>query len=138
MIAYLDTSVILRVILGQPNAFRDLVQVELGVASSLVEVECLRTLDRLQLRAAVPDEALAAAREAAYRLTREMELVEPSATVLRTASQPMATPLGTLDAIHLATALRWIEASSRSLVMATHDTALALAARAHGLEVVGG
>jgi predicted nucleic acid-binding protein len=138
VIAYLDASVILRVILGQPDAFRDLDQVELGVASSLVEVECLRTLDRVRLRAAVSDSALAGAREAVYRLMQEVELIAPSATILRAASQPMATPLGTLDAIHLATALRWIEARGRSLVVATHDSALALAARAHGLEVVGG
>jgi len=91
----------------------------------------------LRLRASVGDDALAGARQAVYRLTQELELVEPTATVLRAASQPMATPLGTLDAIHLATALRWVEARGEDLVMATHDAALALAARAHGLEVVG-
>jgi predicted nucleic acid-binding protein len=137
MIAYLDASVILRVVLGQPDAFPDLARVDLGVASLLVEVECLRTLDRLRLRAVVTDDALARARDAVYRLIREVEVVEPTATILRTASQPMATPLGTLDAIHLATALRWVEARGQDLVMVTHDAALALAARAHGLEVIG-
>jgi hypothetical protein len=45
--------------------------------------------------------------------------------------------LGTLDAIHLATAMLWQESRGSSLFMATHDTALALAARASGLRVVG-
>jgi hypothetical protein len=46
--------------------------------------------------------------------------------------------LGTLDAIHLATALAWREAAGvEDLVMATHDLALATAARASGLRVVG-
>ena len=45
---------------------------------------------------------------------------------------------GTLDAIHLATALRWREHSDGGIVMATHDVALATAARACGLAVVGG
>ena len=45
--------------------------------------------------------------------------------------------MGTLDAIHLATALLWKEMSRKDLVMATHAGALALGARAHGLRVVG-
>ena len=49
----------------------------------------------------------------------------------------MPTELGTLDAIHLATALLWKESTGSDLVMATHDTALGLAATAHGLIVVG-
>jgi hypothetical protein len=49
----------------------------------------------------------------------------------------MPTELGTLDAIHLATALLWKESMGLGLVMATHDVGLALAAQAHGLTVVG-
>lgn len=137
MIAYLDSSVLLRVILGQPGRLREWDTIDTGVASALAEVECLRTLDRLRLRANLPDPELATRREAVYRLTEEMEIVEPSMAVLRRAAQPFATPLGTLDAVHLATALLWQEARGRALVMATHDQALALAARASGLRVIG-
>ena len=49
----------------------------------------------------------------------------------------MPTELGTLDVIHLATALLWSDMTSLPLVMATHDVALAIAAKAHGLTVVG-
>jgi hypothetical protein len=49
----------------------------------------------------------------------------------------MPTELGTLDAIHLATAILWKESVRTELVMATHDVALALGAQAHGLAVVG-
>ena len=59
------------------------------------------------------------------------------AVVLERAAQPMPTELGTLDAIHLATALLWKEMMGVELVMATHDGALALGAQAHGLPVVG-
>ena len=137
MIAYLDSSVLLRVILGQPDSLEEWKSVERGVASTLVEVECLRTLDRLRLREGLADEDLVVRREAVYRLTEEMEIVEPAGVVLERASQPMPTPLGTLDAIHLATALLWREGGGRELVMATHDTALGAAARAFGLHVVG-
>ena len=57
--------------------------------------------------------------------------------VLGRASVPLPSPLGTLDAIHLATGLLWRETRDRELVMATHDAALGVAARACGLAVVG-
>jgi len=49
----------------------------------------------------------------------------------------MPTELGTLDAIHLASALLWKDALGLEPVVATHDKALRLAATAHGLKVVG-
>ncbi|MFQ5678348.1 MAG: type II toxin-antitoxin system VapC family toxin [Gemmatimonadota bacterium] len=137
MIAYLDSSVLLRVLLGEPDRLPEWPQVEGGVASALVPVECLRTLDRLRVVAHLPAEEIAVRRESVFRLTAEMELVEPTWRVLRRAAEPFPTPLGTLDAVHLATALLWAETGERSLVLATHDRALALAARASGLEVIG-
>jgi predicted nucleic acid-binding protein len=137
MIAYLDSSVLLRLILGQADKLEQWDEVELGIASALVEVECLRTLDRLRLRTAMSYEDLALRREAVYRLAEELELVEPGRGVLHRAAQPLPVPLGTLDAIHLATALTWRELRREELVMATHDRDLATAARASGLPVVG-
>ena len=137
MIAYLDSSVILRLVLGQRGRLRGWKEIKEGVASALVEVECLRTLDRLRLRGAIDDRVLAGRREAIYRLLEEIEIVEPTRPVLSRASQPSPTPLGTLDAIHLATALLWREWASVDLAFATHDAALGIAARASGFRVVG-
>jgi hypothetical protein len=66
-----------------------------------------------------------------------MYFVEPNPSVLERASQPLPTSLGTLDAIHLATALLWRDRLPEELVMATHDRALATAARACGFLVLG-
>lgn len=137
MIAYLDSSVLLRIVLGQPDALKEWRKVRTGVASALVEVECLRTLDRLRLIRRIADEAIALRRETIYRLLEAIEVVELTAAVLSRAAQPFPTSLGTLDAIHLATAILWTERSGESLVMATHDATLTTAARACGLEVVG-
>ena len=137
MTLYLDSSVLLRVVLRQPGALEDWPSVPHGVASALVRVECLRTLDRLRLRAAINDADLATRREAVFRLLDAIELVEPTPVVLARAAQPMPTELGTLDAIHLATGLLWQEGTHTELVMATHDLALGTAARAFGLRVVG-
>ena len=49
MIAYIDSSVILRMVLGQPDRLREWNTLRLGVGSALVEVECLKTLDRLKI-----------------------------------------------------------------------------------------
>lgn len=137
MIAYLDSSVLLRIVLGQPDALKEWRKVRTGVASALVEVECLRTLDRLRLIRRIADEAIALRRETIYRLLEAIEVVELTAAVLSRAAQPFPTSLGTLDAIHLATAILWTERSGESLVMATHDATLGTASRACGLEVVG-
>lgn len=45
---------------------------------------------------------------------------------------------GTPDAIHLSTAELWREITGKEPFMATHDQALALAARASGFRVLGG
>jgi predicted nucleic acid-binding protein len=108
-----------------------------GVSSALVVTEGLRTLDRLRWRAKLPDTEMADRRAKILEIIATLELVEIDAVVLDRAAQPMPTELGTLDAIHLATALLWKEMSHTDLTMATHDTALGLVAPAHGLPVVG-
>jgi predicted nucleic acid-binding protein len=137
MIAYVDASVLLRVALRQPDALPEWRQIEQGVSSALIMTESLRTLDRLRLRAKLSDEEMAGRRATILQLIASLELVEIDAAVLDRAAQPMPTELGTLDAIHLATALLWKKMSHVELTMATHDGALRLAARAHGLTVVG-
>ncbi len=62
-------------------------------------------------------------------------LVELDEVVLERAAQPMPTELGTLDAC--ISPLLWQEMLRGDLIMATRDTALGLAARAHGVPVVG-
>lgn len=137
MIAYVDASVILRLALRQPNALAEWPRIQRGVSSTLATAESLRSLDRLRLRAKLSDKEVATRRAAVLSLIASLELVELDATVLERASQPMPTELGTLDAIHLATAVLWMSMTGTDLTMATHDEALALAARAHGLPVVG-
>ena len=137
MIAYVDASVLLRVALGQPDVLVEWPQIQQGVASALVMTESLRALDRLRLRASLADKEVAKRRATIFALIASLELVDIDAVVLDRAAQPMPTELGTLDAIHLATALLWKGMARVDLVMATHDAALALGAEAHGLPVVG-
>src|SRR5262249_18962385 len=111
MIAYVDASVLLRVALRQPDALPEWRQIRQGVSSALIATESLRTLDRLRLRAWLPDGEVADRRATILRLIASLELVEVDVVVLDRAAQPMPTEIGTLDAIHLATALLWREMS---------------------------
>jgi predicted nucleic acid-binding protein len=129
--------VVLRLALGQPHALREWAAVDEGVTSALTEVECLRTLDRLRLREGLSDEQVAVRREALYALFARVSVVDISRPVQERAAHPLPTSLGTLDAIHLATARLWRERFACDLVLATHDTALAIAARALGMPATG-
>ncbi len=137
MRTYLDASVVLRVLLGQPDRLSEWDGIRHGVASSLLEVECFRTLDRIRLREGTPPEDWARRREACFRILEAIDLVGVTRPVLLRASQPFPTPLGTLDAIHVATAVTLKEQGGEDVLLATHDEALALAGRSLGFRVIG-
>jgi predicted nucleic acid-binding protein len=135
--AYVDASVLLRLALGQPDSLAEWSKINRGVSSAVVTTESLRTLDRLRLRVTLADSEVAERRAKILELIASLHIIEIDSVVLDRAAQPMPTELGTLDAIHLATALLWREMTLEKLTMATHDGALAIAAEAHGLPVVG-
>ena len=137
MIAYVDASVLLRLLLREPKPLASWHEVTTTVSSALIEVECLRTLDRLRFRGKLDDDDLARIRDSALRMIVGFDLVQPSPSVLRRAAEPFATPLGTLDGVHLATAMAWRDGKDQAIVVATHDTELAQGARAHGFSVIG-
>jgi predicted nucleic acid-binding protein len=137
VIAYLDSSVLLRKVLGQRGELHGWASIRIGLTSARAETECLRTLDRFRLRAGLADREIAPRREMVFRILERLDVIDVTAAVLARAAQPLPTELGTLDAIHLATALLWRDQRGGELVMATHDGALATAARASGLVVVG-
>jgi uncharacterized protein len=135
--AYVDASVLLRIALGQPDSLPKWSRIERGVSSALISTESLRTLDRLRLRIKLDDAEVSRRRAKILELIESLEIADVDATVLNRAAQPMPTELGTLEAIHLATALLWKEMTGEELTVATHDTALAVASRAHGFRVIG-
>lgn len=137
MIAYLDTSALLPVVLGEPDALGELSSAESLVSSELLAVESLRTIDRLRLQGALSVEAAAARRATATEWLEAVDLVLLQRPVLARACEPFPTSLGTLDALHLSTALVWRDRIRQPLVVATHDRDLALAARSFGFEVLG-
>ena len=137
MIAYLDTSALLRIILREPGALDDLRTYDKLVSSELIAVESARTLDRLRSQGALTIDEAAERIGAANDWLEAVDLVLVRPPVLSRASEPMPMPIGTLDAIHLATALIWRERVGALPEMLTHDAALGAAARAFGFDVRG-
>ncbi|MFM7737045.1 MAG: type II toxin-antitoxin system VapC family toxin [Alphaproteobacteria bacterium] len=136
MTAYVDSSVVLRIVLGEPGRLREWRRITRPLASEVVRLECLRTIDRARLRLGLADEAVADRRAAVQELLEGFDLVRVDEAVLERAADPFPTSLGSLDGIHLATALL-ARAGCRDLVVATHDRELATAARAVGFRVLG-
>jgi hypothetical protein len=134
---YLDTSTVLRVVLSQPEPLGIWGKWEAACASELLGVEARRVLDRLRLEGTLDDDQVGTFQAALARVERTIDGIRLTRLVLGRAALPMATPVKTLDALHLASALLWRERRSQDLIFATHDPQQARAARALGFECVG-
>ena len=136
MTVYVDTSVVLRILLRESNPLELWGGWNKAYSSALWRVEALRTADRLRLTHEISDSELA-------ELVREIQVVHETFAIhpvtnriFQRASETFPTVVGTLDAIHLATALSIREVENLDLLL-THDTQLGTAARSLGFDVMG-
>ena len=136
MNVYVDSSVLLRVVLGEPNRLRIWPKITNAVSSELIRLECLRTIDRARIRLRLEDGLVAKHRAEVLEAVEALSLVALDSIVLERASEPFPTLMGSLDAIHLASALL-IRDELEGLEFATHDDKLGIAARAMGFLVYG-
>jgi uncharacterized protein len=123
---YLDTSVLGRVLLDEPDTAairRELGRFERHISSRLVRVE-LRRLGLLKDMLEHVDEILAGP-----------VLIPLDETILIAAETIAPSVVRTLDAIHLATAVRLAGAGQLDALM-TYDKQLAVGAREHGITVL--
>ncbi|WP_026909417.1 type II toxin-antitoxin system VapC family toxin [Patulibacter minatonensis] len=125
-VAYVDTSALGRVLLGEPDApaiLSALADHDRHVSSRLLRVE----LRRVALR----EDRLANADS----LLNGVALVPVSAEILADAETIAPATVATLDAIHLATAQR-LRALGQLDVVVTYDRQLARGAKHHGIPVL--
>lgn len=138
--AYLDTSVLLRIILKEENPLDEWDDLELGAASHIVQVECLRTLHRLWLHRQLDDDEYEEKVSKATAMIRYLDLIAVDDRVIAGAKGPLPVALTSLDAIHLASAIVYRKgqpSDERPIVFATHDVALARAAKAMHFDLIG-
>jgi len=133
---YIDSSVLLRVVTAEAGALRRWREIRRPLSSALIRLECLRTIDRARIRLGLPDAEVADRRAAVLERLAAFELIPIDAAVLDRAAEPFPTLLGSLDAVHLASALL-ARRRVPELAFATHDGELATAARAVGFAVLG-
>jgi hypothetical protein len=121
LITYLDSSVVLRIILGAPAPLAGWRDIEHSTSSSLLRLECLRTLERMRLAEKTPAEVIAIRKKTVDHLMTAVDLFDVTSGVLQRAGQRFIAPLETLDAIHLGTALTFRDKRQENLAFATHD-----------------
>jgi len=132
---YVDSSVYLRVLLGQPGAMT----LEAGVAtytSAITRLEARRLLFRLHGKGKLNDAELAGHLASLDALLQNATIGPCDQAILDRAGIALESPLGALDAIHLASALQAQERNGAPLRLMTHNVELAIAARAAGLLAV--
>ena len=133
--AYIDSSVVLRILLPQSDAIPDLRKWRL-FSSQLVDVEVRRTLLRYHTEH-VLSAAKFARRVNEWNLVRDsIDWIPISNGIMQRAAEPFPTLVKTLDAIHLATAIGWAGQTQQPVIILTHDRPLGIAASACGFQVV--
>jgi predicted nucleic acid-binding protein len=136
MRVYFDSSVVLRVVLGERGRLKEWSRASSAVTSEITRVECLRALDRLRIDGGMADRELARRRSTALTVLSGFELVRLNRVVLERAAEPFPIRVRTLDALHVASALL-VRARFPALRFATHDADLGAVAQAEGLSVIG-
>jgi len=121
-----DTSVLGRYLLDEPE--RDAIAVDLARFGRLVSSELLRVeLRRLGRRRGVEEDAT--------DLLTEVTLIPLDEAILASAETVAPASVATLDAIHLATAVRIARGGDLDALM-TYDAGLAAGAEHHGIRVI--
>jgi uncharacterized protein len=133
---YVDSSVLLRIVLGEPDGLEIWPSITSAVSSELIRLECLRTIDRARICLGLDDRQVAKYRADVLEAIDAFSLVAVDSVVLDRAADPFPTTLSSLDAIHLASALL-VRDSLQGLAFATHDEELGTAARATGFQLHG-
>jgi len=133
---YLDTSVILRVLLGDPLQTAEWGHWTQAFSSRLWKTEALRTMDRLRLAGTIDDAQVATLRRDIELVNDALHIVPVTESLLARAGESFPTVVGTLDAIHLASALAVRDSVGLDRLL-THDLQQAITARSLGLQVSG-
>src|SRR5204862_119079 len=101
---YLDSSVLLAVLLREISADLGFDRNQELVTSELTDLECRRTLDRIRIEERLPNEELSERLSELDAILRTLRIIHLGAPILRRAKAPFPTVVRSLDAIHLATA----------------------------------
>jgi predicted nucleic acid-binding protein len=135
---YLDSSAFLRWLLGSKQIIKGFLKWKECYSSELLWIEVNRVLNRLRLESEITDEEFGILYNDFSEFYKSIYVIEMSALVKEKASGIFPTVIGTLDALHLASAmLLQSEKKEKQIILFTHDKQLATGAIAMGIETMG-
>ncbi len=137
MKCYVDSSVVLRHLLTDDSGFLQTAAYDQVGASELLIIECLRVIERYRLDGSIDDTRTAELRQDLREIVSGMYVFAMTAEVKKRAAESFPTVIGTLDALHLSTALVWRDMDlPEGIVLSTYDTQMATCARALGVPLL--
>lgn len=132
MTVYLDSTIVIRQLLGSKNPWHGWGEWTEAYASTLMRTECYRTANLLRLSGKIDDDQRARLGSWIERVCDSVTMVPVTDGVLRRAADALPTAIGTVQAIHLATMLELQSAHGVNCLMATADDDLLRAAESMG------
>jgi predicted nucleic acid-binding protein len=136
VIAFVDTSVVLRYILEGDIALHQAFQTPRVVVSELLRIEARRVLERHRLNSSLDDESLVGAASRLDEVYESFEVWDLSDSIKKRAAGPFPTAIGSLDAIHVSTAIEALQSEEESLLLIySYGRQMNLCAKALGFAV---
>lgn len=132
MTVYLDSSLVIRQLVGSKSPWSGWGNWTAAYASTLLRTECYRTANLLRLTGKLDDAQRARLGIWIERVCESITLVPVTESVLHRASDAFPTAVGTTQAIHLATLLELQAAHGITCQIATADEELLRAAESMG------
>ena len=134
MIVYLDSTVVMRQLLGTGKCWAGWGKWDKAYASVLLRTECCRAANRLRAEGKLTDEQRAKLGKWIESVCSCVTIVPLTDEILGRAAEPFPVNVGTLQGLHLATMLELKAARGISCALATNDSGLMLAAESLGFE----
>jgi len=135
VVAYLDSSVALRHILKGENGISLAFEGKKVYSSELLEIESRRVIHRCRMEGELNDEKLIIALDRLKKLLAGINLISLSVSVKKRAMESFPVIIKTLDALHMASALKLGDAlTGESVIIYSHDKAMNQCAKALGFE----
>ena len=134
MVAYLDSSLVLRYILAGDLSIRHAAAFPRMISSELLEIECRRVLHRCRMAGDLTDETLLAALHRLEEVLAGTDLLELSSPIKTRAMESFPSSIKTLDTLHLSTAMIFLKFEPEEhLSLFSCDRGMNLCARSLGL-----
>ena len=136
MNCYVDSSVVLRYLLIGDKGLLEIDDFEKRGSSELLFIECSRVLHRYRLDGKLTDPQLQEAISHFNEIYDAFHIFDIGPNVKRRSAGSFPTTIGTLDALHLSTAILWSDQEQVPFVIYTYDEQMKTCAQVMGMRTL--